>query len=307
MDWFESLEFSRTQECNSVIGAVKARVHRELSDMAQEINLSLTASPFREISAEAEFYLDLIASPMKEREARAIPLHEGSRTTRRFGFYPVSADPFHWGHLLIGLSAMARFQLAKIVYIIAGHDQRKPGMTHPTARHAMGRSILNLFTPLFEYSPVAAEEELDGESSLFRMFALYNDQRIHAFYLAGSDHCRRVDPVSGEADTVQKIEGHIQSSLYGFDGRRQRVSLLFVKRGLANCRAETRLDLLCMPGLSFDVSSTMIRQALAGGEAVRTLALLPHTAYLYIRALGLYAPQPVPGQKGRARLMKRVA
>ena len=315
MDWLDLQRAAKSSGTNPITEVIKGRVLKELTDMAEEIDIRLSASPFKEIWADAEFYLDLITSELNNREVIPVsitrPGEESERAesdrTLRFGFYPVSADPFHWGHLLIGLSAIARFKLDKVVYAIAGHDPRKPEMTPSTARHAMGRSILNMFTPLFEYSPVVLEDELDGESSLFRILALHGGRRIKAFYIAGSDHCRRVDPVTGSADTIQKLEEHVRSKMYGFDGRRQRISLIFVKRGPAECSINTRLSVSCMPSLPFSVSSTVIRRALARREGIDKLALLPYTAYLYIRALGLYVPSRQVGDKEKSLPVKRVA
>jgi nicotinic acid mononucleotide adenylyltransferase len=267
--------------------------------MAQELSVTLTTSPFKEIWAEAEFYLDLIASHLNQREITPVAItgseNEAERAAFsrvfRIGVFPVSADPFHWAHLLIGLSAIARFKLNKIVYVISGCDARKPEITSPTIRHPMGRSILNLFTPLFDYSSAALEGDLDGESSLFKILASHQARRINAFYIAGADHCRRFDPGTGGPDTVQKMEEHVRRKTYGFDRKKHRISMIFVKRGVAKCSVDTRLDVSCMPGVPFEASSSAIRRALAGREKIDRFALLPYTAYLYIRALGLYASE----------------
>jgi hypothetical protein len=315
MDWLDLQRAAQQSGSHPITEAIRGRIQKELTDMAQEVGIQLTASPFKEIWAEAEFYLDLITSHLNNREVIPVSIPgsgEGSEKREfgralRVGFFPVSADPFHWGHLLIGLSAMARFKLDKVVYVISGYDARKPGMTPPTARHAMGRSILNLFTPLLDYSSAAVEADLDGESSLFKILALHKGQRIKAFYIAGSDHCRCVDPATGDADTIQKLEGHVRSKTCGFDGKRECIALIVVKRGLGECSVNTRLNVSCLPGLPFEASSTAIRRALAGPESKDKLALLPYTAYLYIRALGLYVPDRQVAHKQRPSHVKRVA
>lgn len=277
--------------------------------------MSLAIPPFGTIWAEADFCLELIASHLNNRAILpvAIPkLGEGTEGTElgrtlRIGFYPVSADPFHWAHLLIGLSAIARFRLDKIVYIIAGYDARKPEMTSPVTRHRMGNCILNLFAPLFECSPAALEGKIDGESSFFKILSSYQAQRINAFYIAGSDHCRRVDPETGSADTVQKLEEHVRARPYGFDSTRHRVFVIFVRRGVTECSVKTRLRVSYMPGMPFEASSTAIRKALIGRESIDRLALLPYTAYLYIRALGLYTAGQTIERKEGSPPVKRVA
>jgi nicotinic acid mononucleotide adenylyltransferase len=299
MEWIDSYGTAQQPASHPITEVIKGRIQKELADMAGVLGVALTTSPFREIWAEAEFYLDLIGSHLNNGKLTSGPM-AGSREEMgkvafsralRIGFFPVSADPFHWAHLLIGLSAMARFKLNKVVYVISGYDARKPAITPPTIRHAMGRSILNMFTPLFDYSSAALEGDLDGESSLFKILASHQAQRINAFYIAGADHGRRFDPDAGQPDTIQKIEEQVRRKTYGFDSKKQRISMIFVERGVAKWSVEARLNISCMPGVPFEASSSAIRRALAGREKIDRLALLPYTAYLYIRALGLYASE----------------
>jgi len=304
------------QSHHPVIESVRQIILEELTAMARVLSLPLNAFPFREIWAEAETSLDRIAYHLKSGDT----VNAGIRTSQeasglyvrdrvaRIGCYPVSADPFHWGHLLIGLSAMARFKLDKVIYVLSGSDERKPGMTPPAIRHPVGRTLLNMFAPLFDYSPVARAGDLDGESSLFNILALNPDRTIDAWYIAGADHCRRVDPGTGNTDTVQKLEDNMSNSIYGFNRRRHHIFPVFVKRGLAECSIKTPLQVSYMPGLPFDASSTVIRRACAGREGRDKLALLPHTAYLFIQALGLYTPgRQVEHKRGGSPPIRRVA
>jgi nicotinic acid mononucleotide adenylyltransferase len=312
MDWFDCEAGARQALSHPITEAIKGRMLAELTDMAAVINIPLAASPFKEIWAEAEFSLDQITSHLSSRKlfpaSIADSAEEGERTgfgrAARIGFYPVCADPFHWGHLLVGLSAIARFKLDKVIYIIACHDARKPEMTPPAARHAMGRSILSMFTPLFDYSDAAMEGDLDGESSLFKVLASLPAQRINAFYIAGSDHCRRMDPETGATDTVQKL---LRTRAWGFDSERHRVSMIFVRRGKAESSAKTRLGVSHMPGMPFEASSTIVRRALSSKEGIDRLALLPYTAYLYIQALELYTRKPRIERREGSLAVERVA
>ncbi len=305
----------KVQSHDPIIESVRQRINEELSAMAETLSLPLNAFPFREIRAAAGASLDRIAHHLRRKDVFNAAVSTSQEASRiyvqnrviRIGCYPVSADPFHWGHLLIGLNAMARFELDKVIYVLAGSDERKPGITPPAIRHPIGRTILNMFTPLFDYLPRGGSGDPDGESSLFKLLALNRDQMIDAFYIAGSDHCRRVDPATGNADTVQKLEDNMTNGIYGFNDTRHRVFPIFVKRGLAACRIKTQLEVSFMPGLPFDVSSTAIRQAFAGKEEGDKLAFLPHTAYLYIRALGLYTTGESTEQKKRMLPVKRAA
>ena len=73
----------------------------------------------------------------------------------RLGVFPIAANPLHWAHLLSGLTAMERFCLDKIIFVIAGGDPRKPDLASAILRHHIAQQVLRLFHPLFEYSPIA--------------------------------------------------------------------------------------------------------------------------------------------------------
>ena len=109
----------------------------------------------------------------------------------RIGVYPLAANPLHWGHILVGLTAIASLSLDKVIYLIAGKDSRKPSLLPEQTRHHLGRSVIETFHPLFAYSPLALGTELDGETNLGRLLKLNAHQPMEAFYIAGADHYRR--------------------------------------------------------------------------------------------------------------------
>jgi len=116
-----------------------------------------------------------------------------SHRPARIGVYPVAADPFQWGHLLIALRAVGELGVDKVVFVLAGDDPRKPAMTPVEQRHPMGREVLALFAPFFEYSSIAVGTTLDGETNIFRILALNPRQGVEAWYMVGDDHYRRLD------------------------------------------------------------------------------------------------------------------
>jgi nicotinic acid mononucleotide adenylyltransferase len=208
----------------------------------------------------------------------------------RIGVFPTSANPFHWMHLIGGLMAIARFRLDKIVYIIAGEDARKPHLLPIPIRHQMGKEVLASFAPYFEYSPIAIDNCLPGEVNLFRLLQLNSAQRIHAFYLAGSDHYQRFHPQTGDPDTIQRLEDGIRHKIYDFCERRHRISVIFLDRGLPEPEVDTFLDIKWMRDLPLHCSSTGIRDALNGRSAPDKLLAVPYTVFKYIRLLELYCP-----------------
>jgi hypothetical protein len=193
--------------------------------------------------------------------------------TLRVGAYPVAADPFHWAHLLIAMSAMAEFRLDKVVFILAGDDPRKPHMTPASLRHAMGRAVLAVFAPLFAASSIAMGTVLDGETNVMRMLRLNPEQGIHAFYIVGGDHYRFKDD-KGDDDTLLKIEKHLAAP-GTIDLSKHKVSVAFIERDVPLKRLPTPLDVRFLKGVGFEASSTLVRNG--------RHELMPHAAYEYVR------------------------
>lgn len=285
---------------HSQINRLRNRVLEELFLMGRFLDKSLQSYPFKEILSFAESNLSEIADLFAANE---INPHVGIRTSRydskqkvteevvRIGFYPLAADPLHWAHLLIGLSAMSKCKLDKVIYAIAGSDPRKPHMTPETIRYPMGIEVLKIFAPLFGYSSIAVGDDKDGEANLFNFLQLNPKQKIHAFYIAGADHCRRISSETSRPDTIQKLEDNISEKSYGFEESLHRVGAIFVERGKREHKVETFLPVSLLPALPFEVSSTKIRDSFKKKEEREILALLPYTAYQWIERLGLYSSQ----------------
>ncbi len=201
----------------------------------------------------------------------------------RVGIYPVAADPFQWAHILIGLQAISALKLDKVVFILAGDDPRKPGMTPASIRHPMGRALLERFAPFFAFSPIAQGTLHDGETNLFRLLALNPEQRIDAFYLVGDDHYKLVDK-KGNPDTIPKLEANMGSLLV--DAARHKVLVAFNEREGRGVDVPTSLNVSFLPRMSFDASSTLVRNG--------KYALMPYRAYDHVRESGsaLYGIPP---------------
>jgi nicotinic acid mononucleotide adenylyltransferase len=211
----------------------------------------------------------------------------------RLGVFPISANPLHWAHLLSGLAVMERFCLDKVLFVIAGGDPRKPDLASEALRHRVARQVLRLFHPLFEYSPVARGSSAAGELNLFRIMASQGRHPLHAFYIAGSDHCHRLAPSTGEPDTIRRLEEAVGNATNGFDPRIRRLSVVFLDRGERREPVESFLDIRWIEQLPLSTSSTRIRAALSGREPLCELAALPFTAYcaLCTQAASCWAPE----------------
>ena len=206
----------------------------------------------------------------------------------RVGVYPIAANPIHWGHLVGGLSAMAQLRLDKVIYIIAGSDPRKPALVSQEARHAVGKNLIEMFSPLFSYSPLAWGNALEGEVNTFRFLQLNRIQAMEVFYIAGTDHYQRINPVTGQPDTIWKLEEGLKSTNGGVKERNQIVSAVFLERKQPRKRIESFFPIHLLPPLPFSISSTSIRSALTDPSNCEGILGLPIKAFAYINTYKLY-------------------
>ena len=278
---------------------IRRRVKGELVKMASVLSRSLYDRPFKDILDFAEASLLRINDLWKSKEINPEvqtrtsmydPPKKVVKKVYRIGFYPVAANPFHWAHLLIGLSALTEFKLDKVIFVIAGFDPRKPDLVPVAIRHAMGKEVLKIFKPLFEYSSIAVGNNSDGEGNLFRLLSLNPEQKIEAFYIAGGDHYLRINPKNNLPDTIQKIETNLMNIHYRGNNNFHQVSAVFIERGKRERQIKTFFPIHFLPAMPFEASSTMIREALHDNHKRETFALLPYTAYHYISKFELYAP-----------------
>ena len=203
------------------------------------------------IQALANIAREGTTSPLRQfRLSQACPRLEEEGSMLRIGVYALAANPLHWGHILVGLSALVLMKLDRVVFVIAGTDPRKPLMLPPEIRHRLARTVIDTFEPFFSYSPIALGTDLDGETNLGRLFALNPRLPLHAFYIAGSDHCRRRTE-SGEPDTIEKLEW-VAQKLKRSHRPRHSISALFIDRLGQRASAQsmaTFLDVHILPAM----------------------------------------------------------
>ena len=285
----------------AIIKRIAQNVLRDLHAMREILGESASEPDFACLTQSAISFLSRVGHHIGE--GRSMPWlkvkhsPDGSQVPpvpreMRLGVFPVAGNPFHWAHLLGGLCAMATFTLDKIIYVIAGSDPRKPDMAPAEARHAMARSLLRLFHPLFEYSSIALRDSSSGEENLFRILEMNPLQSIHAYYIAGSDHYHRYRPMTGNPDTLIKLEQGVTRAADGFDNPHHRVSAVFLERAPIGEKIPTSLDVQWVPGLPLQTSSTNIRRAFSGYEQRKKLCTLPYTAYTSICGNRLYGTNP---------------
>jgi hypothetical protein len=231
MPWQES----RNKSASSLLLRMASNVLGELHAMRGELGAAGNGLDFANLQ---ESTISLVCRIDKQIRSGRIrpwwgnepPPASSPSDTVRLGIFPISANPFHWAHLLAGLFAMERYGLDQVRYIIAGSDPRKPDLAPEEARHAMARAVLALFSPLLTYSPIARGTDSCGEENLFRLLSEHPDRAIHAFYIAGCDHYHRIRPETGNPDTIARLEDGITRRAHGYDPGRHSVSVVFLER-----------------------------------------------------------------------------
>jgi len=296
-----------SREAEALVAPLAAHVDRELLLMQEALGPRANEEDFQAIRQQLASCLELLTEVLQAGHIRPwLPVrlspHEPERPrpderSLRLGFFPTAANPLHWMHLIGGLLAISRFQLDKVIYVIAGSDDRKTDLPPATTRHLMAARVLKAFSPFLTSTPISLESSLPGEVNVFRLLQLNAPQSIQAFYLAGTDHCRRFNPVTGEPDTLQRLEDGVRGKLYGFDAHRHSLSVVFLDRGGPVHMADTFLDVHRIDHLPMNMSSTLIRDAFSGRCPPAALAGIPFTTFAAVRALELYGSSGTTGRK----------
>jgi len=298
---FSQLDLEYPLPADSPTSAVRARVRAQLLSAARELNQP-EGELLEAVARESDRALAKIQRRLDAREIdplRTVRLSEGdpepaSSEHAHIAVYPVAADPFQWGHLLIALRAVGDLGVDKVVFVLAGDDPRKPAMTPVERRHPMGRDVLAIFEPFFAYSPIAVGTTLDGETNIFRILALNPERRVDAWYMVGDDHYRLVDK-KGNPDTLPKLErNYAASEAMGHSPTLHALKVAFIKREHPAEEVPTSLEVKFLDHVGFDASSTQVR----GGRHT----LMPFSAYDFARRNdGLYGVAPLDGAKDDER------
>ncbi|TNF38390.1 MAG: hypothetical protein EP329_00545 [Deltaproteobacteria bacterium] len=281
-----------------VVEPIRERIRDGLALAARRLGRPADDPSLSTIRDQAERALTEIGRLVRSGELRPAPPVRVSREASplppveaeiRLGVFPVNGNPIHWGHLLSCLGAIAEHRLDLVAVVVQGRDARKRiSAATERHRHEMARDVLALLAPLVVYSDIGLGNAFVGEDNLFRLLRLNARQRIHAHYLVGSDHYRRVD-ARGAPDTVARLEDNVSGRALGFDPEVHRLKLLVLERGVPHDDVETSLDVAFLP-VALEASSTAIRK----GE----LHLAPYQALRYLRRHRDYADQL--GLGGRA-------
>ncbi|MFZ3101994.1 MAG: nicotinate-nucleotide adenylyltransferase [Desulfitobacteriaceae bacterium] len=197
----------------------------------------------------------------------------------RLGIMGGTFDPIHYGHLVAAEMARSEFALSKVLFIPSGSPPHKElaKVSSASLRHEMvSRAIAD--NNFFEVSKIELERQgpsytIDTLRSLRETLAGYE-----LFFITGADALREVFNwrQAGEIFTLTQLIGATRP---GFDVKG------FLETALLEySEIQGRIHLLEVPALA--ISSTDIRQRVAGGRSIRYL--LPEPVRLFIQETNLY-------------------
>jgi nicotinate-nucleotide adenylyltransferase len=194
----------------------------------------------------------------------------------KVGVFGGTFDPIHWGHLVLAEEAMLAAGLDRILFVPSGLPPHKIDrvLTPCVHRLAMVRLAVAGVTG-FEVSEAEADEDRP-HYTLDTLTRLAGERpRDEMSFLLGSDSLLEMrswrDP-----EGIVHLCPLVVLPRPGFDA------------AAANPAFTARLTLV--GGVSVSISSTLVRQRLAGGAPVRFL--VPEPVREYIRRNGLYRPTP---------------
>ena len=179
-----------------------------VSDHARHACLHAIAScAAAQIDALSEMVRAGATSPLRPfRVAEAHPCVAGQDGALRIGVYALAANPLHWGHLLVGLSALVLMRLDRVVFVIAGTDPRKPFLLAPEIPPPPGPDRHRSVPPVLRILPHRAgngsgRRDKPGAAVRAQPFPCPSMPTIPP----APDHCRRRNE-EGRPDTIEKLE-----------------------------------------------------------------------------------------------------
>ena len=154
-------------------------------------------------------------------------VQKGDLRPMHVGFFPITGDPIHYGHLNGAIAVVEALGLDSVYIQVCGDLPRhKTGKVAKHHRHQMARLAVGEFDPVLKYTPIGYGNELIGEENfiLFANAPQFGDvQRF--YYIAGADN---------EAVALKRFANN-----YGRIGRPHEVVVLGRKRFQTSGLCET--------------------------------------------------------------------
>ncbi len=106
------------------------------------------------------------------------------------GFFPITGDPIHYGHLNGAMKVRNMFNLDVVFIQVCGDlINHKPHKTSKYHRHEMTKLALKEFYPYLQYTSLGYDNILVGESVFIEFINTVNFNNVNKFYyIVGSDN-----------------------------------------------------------------------------------------------------------------------
>jgi hypothetical protein len=276
---------------DSVTGDILMQVMTELASMMSLLGRTSAGKRIMKIQARARTLLHEVACLITAREINPwirlrlspeespVPV---SAHPSRVGVFPLSANPIHWGHLLTGLSLMARAKLDKIVYVIANESPSVELYPEELRRRAAEEAI-SLFQPLFTLVPASAGKAIGGPASLFRLLGLNNQHVMELFYVSAYE----AGASTSLMEIMDALWGGSKTHASGRENQRP-VSLIRVDAGRPDSPVSQNQRILAIPQPLPWISTAAVRAALLSPLHRDELSAVPACAFRQLRMLSSF-------------------
>ncbi len=197
----------------------------------------------------------------------------------RIGILGGSFDPIHMGHINIAFNAMAEYDLDEVWFIPAGHSPNKAesDMTPAEDRARMVELAIEDYRA-FRLSRMEIESQTVSYTYLTMTMLTEQYPRTHFYFIMGADSLdyfeqwRHPEIIAQKAVILVAVRDHMD--------------LMQIGKKIEEIKKLFQADIRPLTGGKTDISSTILRDAVAGGR--QTFDHLPPKVEEYIRNHGLY-------------------
>ena len=198
---------------------------------------------------------------------------------KKIGIMGGTFNPIHMGHLLLAQWAMDFQKLEEIWFIPTGCSYMKENSDNITALERLQMTGLAVNNNPF-MKVLDLEVKREGYTYTYEtMEELHNRYpEYHFYFIFGADCLFSIEK--------WKFPERIFANCSIIAAVRENCDLSLMKNKIEELRAQYQADIVLLPFLQLEISSTMIRERVAMGQSIRYL--VPDEVISYIEEKGLY-------------------
>ena len=198
---------------------------------------------------------------------------------KKIGIMGGTFNPIHMGHLLLAQWAMDFQKLEEIWFIPTGCSYMKENSDNITALERLQMTGLAVNNNPF-MKVLDLEVKREGYTYTYEtMEELHNRYpEYHFYFIFGADCLFSIEK--------WKFPERIFANCSIIAAVRENCDLSLMKNKIEELRAQYQADIVLLPFLQLEISSTMIRERVAMGQSIRYL--VPDEVISYIEEKGFY-------------------